>query len=1155
MENCTITANTAFNGGAIANDFYTILILVNCTIAANNAEYDGGGIYNVYCTTTLKNCILWANTALSNPQLYDNNSTILATHSCIQGGTGQSWFDTGCIDTDPIFEQTPNDGGDGWGDDPATPVIDEGANDDYGNLRLQSASPCVDTGDNTPVTQPTDLDGNLRIADGNNDGTHTVDMGAYEYEPQQEPASVVYVDVAATGANTGVSWDDAYLELYNALAASEPGNIIWVAAGTYTPDPCGPNDPREASFQMKNNLAVYGGFVGTEDPAVFDLNDRNFETNETILSGDLLNNDVAVPDPCDLIDDPCRADNCYHVVTVDNIDSNTILDGFTVTAGNANGPVPHDDGAGFHGNSYSYVGISNCVISSNSAFDRGGGLYKCNGQINHCTVTGNSAGESGAGFAFCNGTITSCDVSGNRGIGLYDCDGQITRCKVTDNTSAYDGGGLNYCDGLIANCIITGNAAILRDGGGLYACEGAITGCIVTGNRAYTGGGLSACGGSITNCVVSENRQNYGPELRRCSTALYSCVPSGSYGAGCISSDPCFVNSGYWADNGTPGDDSDDFWVDGDYHLQPQSPCIDTGNYFYCMELPSNDLDGNTRLVGPQIDIGCFEFGGIQDSDGDWLADVSEPGHAGNPDRDNDGLLDGVELLGATNPDVSDPLVEWNLPGDASSIQEALFFARSGESIILSPDTYYENIHIGGRNVVLTGTNPYDAAVVASTIITPDIDDDPITTNGRVMTFRGTENGTCSILGLTLAGGNTDSDGGGIFGYFCQANISNCTITNNSAGTHGGGLYYCNGDITDCLITDNSAEYGGGGLYGCDGQITNCEITNNAATLVYGGGGLSSGDGPITGCLIANNSSNQDGGGLLWCYGPITDCTIIDNSANRFGGGLCGAYGPITGCIFTGNSADSGGGVCMYGTDPEFVNCTFSANSATSGNAIAGDSHNQAYPGSILLTNCILWDGGDEIANNDGSTITIDHSCVQDDVPGDGSVHPGTGNIDTAPLFLSDPNDGGDGWGDDPATPDIDEAVNDDYGNLHLQFDSPCIDAGDNSVVAEATELDGFARIVDGDCDTTATVDMGAYEFDWLYLGDFSGNCNVDLLDFSILSSNWLQDNPAIDIAPSANSDGIIDLKELLILTEHWLEGTLHSSFRLTQDLQKGSEE
>ena len=54
---------------------------------------------------------------------------------------------------------------------------------------------------------------------------------------------------------------------------------------------------------------------------------------------------------------------------------------------------------------------------------------------------------------------------------------------------------------------------------------------------------------------------------------------------------------------------------------------------------------------------------------------------------------------------------------------------------------------------------------------------------------------------------------------------------------------------------------------------------------------------------------------------------------------------------------------------------------------------------------------------------------------------------------------------------------------------------------------------------------------------------------------NWLQDNPAIDIAPSANSDGIIDLKELLILTEHWLEGTLHSSFRLTQDLQKGSEE
>jgi hypothetical protein len=78
---------------------------------------------------------------------------------------------------------------------------------------------------------------------------------------------------------------------------------IWVAKGIYTPAPGGSS--RTSTFQLIDGLAIYGGFAGNEDPATFSLDDRDFDANETILSGDLgLNDDSGV-----------RQDNCYHVVT------------------------------------------------------------------------------------------------------------------------------------------------------------------------------------------------------------------------------------------------------------------------------------------------------------------------------------------------------------------------------------------------------------------------------------------------------------------------------------------------------------------------------------------------------------------------------------------------------------------------------------------------------------------------------------------------------------------------------------------------------------------------------------------------------------------------------------------------------------------------
>ncbi|MHC4528266.1 MAG: S8 family serine peptidase, partial [Planctomycetota bacterium] len=456
-----------------------------------------------------------------------------------------------------------------------------------------------------------------------------------------------------------------------------------------------------------------------------------------------------------------------------------------------------------------------------NGYEEYGGAICCDSSrptISNCTITGNAAWEAG-------------------GIGnYYFCSPAIINCTITGNTAGQQGAGLCRCDGLIVNCTITGNRA-KRHGGGVSRCNGPIVNCTITGNRAGVGaGGLHWCHGLITHCIIWDN------QMATSSAPLYSCVKGGSSGTGCISSDPCFVTPGYW---------EGDIWVEGDYRLSAESLCIDAGNYYY-MTLPLTDCRGNLRLAGEQIDMGCYEFGSSPDTDGDLLADSSESSFENDPDRDNDGMLDGVEVLRGTDPDVFDPLGQWNVPADADTIQEALFFSRHGEIITLSEGTYRENIYIVDRNIILTSTDPSDAGVVTATIINGDTDADPQTGNGRVITLARTDETACDIRGLTITGGNAH-------------------------GSHGGGISGSAG-ITNCVITGNRASYNGGGISSCRGSIVDCMIIDNVAASRYGGG-LRSCYGPIVNCTITGNSAGDDGGGMAWCEGPITNCTITDNSS------------------------------------------------------------------------------------------------------------------------------------------------------------------------------------------------------------------------------------------------------------------------------------
>jgi hypothetical protein len=273
------------------------------------------------------------------------------------------------------------------------------------------------------------------------------------------------------------------------------------------------------------------------------------------------------------------------------------------------------------------------------------------------------------------------------------------------------------------------------------------------------------------------------------------------------------------------------------------------------------------------------------------------------------------------------------------------------------------------------------------------------------------------------------------------------------------------------------------------------------------------------------------GGGMVnWYHSSptITNCIFIANTVKgsivhdvSYGGGMdnwSDSSPTLTNCIFIDNTADIGGG--MYNSDhssPVLTNCILWANSATiEGDEIFNDDYEPDDPSDPNFMYC-------DIASSGGSTAW-DISLGNDD----------GGNIDTDPMFVRDPNDGGDGWRDISLMDEVDESANNDYGDLRLQPASLCIDTGDNTAVTEPNDFDDRTRIIDGDCDGTATVDMGAYEFNWYYIGDLAGGCDINLQDFAVLAEQWRLEHLSADIAPAPAGDGIVNLLDFASLASRW---------------------
>ncbi len=325
-----------------------------------------------------------------------------------------------------------------------------------------------------------------------------------------------------------------------------------------------------------------------------------------------------------------------------------------------------------------------------------------------------------------------------------------------------------------------------------------------------------------------------------------------------------------------------------------------------------------------------------------------------------------------------------DVPGTYPTIQAAINASASGDTIIVSPGTYYENVVFDSNyvnDIILTSVDPSDPVVVASTIIDGGND-------GSVVTFSGGETSDLQLRGFTITNGYAtgpypSDSGGGIMGNGTLATISSCNITGNRALYVGGGLCDCDGAVMNCAISNNTIIYSkgaGGGLYGCDGSITNCTIVGNTAG--WYGGGLYGCDGSITNCTILFNISPGLGGGLAYCDGIITNCTILGNETDLDGGGLYDCDGSIVNCIIWNNNAGRSGDQLIRCSHPSY-SCVQGGTGGGTGNITANPLFADADSGDYhLKSEYGRWDPNEWVTDTVTSPC-IDAGAPSDVIPGD----------------------------------------------------------------------------------------------------------------------------------------------------------------------------
>ena len=565
--NTLISGNDATDmsasGGGIYSAEDATPVLTNVTISGNKSKSEAGAVYFKH-KPIFRNSIIWGN---SSGVVNGGSETATYLHCLVQDRNETS---DGCINAiaigdKAVFVEQINH--------TAAPTIN-------GDYRLAAGSLLFNRGNNSYNNTTNDLGGKPRIS------AEIIDLGAYEWWREM---TTLYVNSNSIGINNGYSWTDAFTSLQSALEVAFEGDQIWVAAGIYKPSAKVGNgaDIRDMAFLLRKNVKIYGGFVGNETS----LNQRNWETNITTLSGD-----IGV--------EGNSADNCYHVVvSIDNMEE-ACLNGFIIRDGNANG----NRSIAINGLSvYEYYGggvycyrsspvLTNLIISNNTTKMQGGGMFN----------------------SYSTPVLTNVTIEKNRAIyggGIYNDNSSPTLINVIigGNLATQDGGGIENkaSSPVLTNVIISGNVARNLGGGidNYNSSSPVLVNTTISGNMASeNGGGVYNDGSSsplFRNTIVWGNNTGVYTENMDTLLIYQNCLVQDRNETDnhCISA-VGIAEEGVFAElvkatEGTPT-------TEGDYSMKVGSPCINTGNNSYNSQ--STDCAGRPRINQETIDMGAYEY-------------------------------------------------------------------------------------------------------------------------------------------------------------------------------------------------------------------------------------------------------------------------------------------------------------------------------------------------------------------------------------------------------------------------------------------------------------------------------------------------------------------------------------------------------------------
>jgi hypothetical protein len=678
-------------------------------------------------------------------------------------------------------------------------------------------------------------------------------------------------------------------------------------------------------------------------------------------------------------------------------------------------------------------------------------------------------------------TITNNIISGNVASG---CGGGVYANLKTSSGTA---GNIT-----LANNIITGNSAETSNGGGVFAWSHAdstgtagnvtlvnnviagntagywaggvladseapsgtpgtvtLTNNTITGNSAATSGGgvrLEAGENQTVDCYNNIIRGNTAPAGEGGDIKLY-----GTDGTATASHNNYSDMSGSWDSESAKMDDDPQF-IDpdyGDYRLRSSSGCINEGTDT-APELPTTDFEGDSRPIDTYYDIGADECSVVTTC-------VNTAG--------------GLTTALTTN-------AGGNNIGDVIMVEQGFyegnFSYNSGQgygiTVLGGYTTGCASRELDPTNTVLDGGEGTDSVLYLYSTVPEDV----------------------QVEGFTFQNGNSTSGSGG--GFYADTRGGDITVaynimTGNTVAGYGGGAWV-------------KSYVPGTGAAG-DITLTSNTVIGNSCEGMYGGGlyiSSSSASGASGAVVLDNNIVSGNSGGTEVSSG-IGGGIYARSVAGTSSGGIT-----LTTNLITGNTSDGAGGTCLQSVG---VSGTAGAVTCTN-NTITGNVASNGRAGGIEISmddniinfyNNISWGNtadtsGDDIYLNDTGTADGYNNLYTDL---DGSVltdwtNSGDNQVGVDPSFVDNGSWDGDTWVD---------------GDYHLLPGSDCIDTGYN-IAPEIPDYDfeGDDRIIDGDGDTTETVDIGADEYEFSLLPifhghDFDGNGTSDISVFRPSNGYW----------------------------------------------------